>query len=288
MRTRIYNKMTSGEVEAYLARGGDTMFLGVGVVETHGAMPIDCETILPEAIAVKLADKADGLAMINLPYFYPGGTVISNATVSMGIVDGIDYLTKICGSLVQQGFKRLFLISGHGPAELTINAFTREFFEKTFVHPCHLNIARMLTTVYGAGEKRPGGKAMPAMNHLDSMFYGAYKFLNQMEYLPVESEETAAISDSRSEGEPCLGEMFRLLTGEFGGQVSLIYSDPVQHGGGRLFKTEEERLAACTEGEQMLDDMISKLHIAELKETVGQYQDYVKRVAENYPRLKKN
>ena len=29
MRTRIFNKMTAQEVEDYLARGGDTMFIAV-------------------------------------------------------------------------------------------------------------------------------------------------------------------------------------------------------------------------------------------------------------------
>ena len=76
MRTRIYNKMTSNEVENYLARGGNTMYIAVGVVEVHGAMPIDCETILPEAIALEMAEQSDGLAMINLPYFFTGGTII--------------------------------------------------------------------------------------------------------------------------------------------------------------------------------------------------------------------
>ena len=32
MRTRILNKMSAGEVDEYLARGGDTIFIAVGVV----------------------------------------------------------------------------------------------------------------------------------------------------------------------------------------------------------------------------------------------------------------
>jgi creatinine amidohydrolase len=48
MRTRIFNKMTAKEVEDYLARGGNTIFVGVGVIEVHGAMPIDAETIVPD------------------------------------------------------------------------------------------------------------------------------------------------------------------------------------------------------------------------------------------------
>ena len=81
MRTRVFNKMTAKEVEEYLARGGNTIFVAVGVVEVHGAMPIDVEQIFPEGLALAMAEKADGLAMINLPYFFPGGTIVSNATV---------------------------------------------------------------------------------------------------------------------------------------------------------------------------------------------------------------
>ena len=57
-------------------------------------MPNDVETIIPEAYATLLAEKADGLSLINLPYFYPGGTLCSNATVHISIRDGIDYLEK--------------------------------------------------------------------------------------------------------------------------------------------------------------------------------------------------
>ena len=67
MRTRIYNRMTAREVEDYLARSGDTMFIGVGVIEAHSSMPIDAEQVGPEGIAVAMAEKADGLAMINVP-----------------------------------------------------------------------------------------------------------------------------------------------------------------------------------------------------------------------------
>ena len=63
-----------------------------------------------------MAEQSDGLAMINLPYFFPGGTIISNATVQVTVRDGIDYLMMLSRSLVSQGFKKIFFVSGHGPA----------------------------------------------------------------------------------------------------------------------------------------------------------------------------
>ncbi len=261
--------MTAQEVQDYLDRGGDTMFIAVGVVECHGMFPIDCETIIPEAFAMLLADKADGLAMINLPYFYPGGTVISNATVSFTIRDGIDYLNKICHSLVDQGFKKLFILSGHAPASLTINAFCRDFFEETLIHPCHLmQIAR----------------AAGVQTDFDTLAYGAYKIMGQMEYLPVDpnAEETQPM---RMETDPAL-ERFSKLYRPFGGFTGTIYSDPAQHGGGRLFRSDEERLEYCKNGEKQLREIVDKCNINELKAALGEYQEYIQRMYAKFPRIK--
>ena len=272
MRTRIFNKMTAQEVEDYLARGGDTMFIAVGVVECHGTLPIDCEAIVPEAYAKLLAEKADGLAMINLPYFYPGATVISNAAVHVTIRDGMDYLNKICHSLVDQGFKRLFLISGHGPAVMTINPFCRDFFEETLIHPCHL---MHLPQVAGVKADYRFGEIM----------YGAYKSMGQMDYLPVDldgEEELAA----RVEEDPALTRFTRLYR-SYGGYVARIYSDPRQHGGGKVFRTKEELLEYCVKGEAQMHEIVDKCNIIELKEALGRYQDYVQEMYQKYPRIKK-
>ncbi len=272
MRTRIYNKMTAKEVQDYLDRGGDTMFIAMGVLECHGNLPIDCETIIPEAYAKLLAEKADGLAMINLPYFYPGGTLISNATVYFGIRDGIDYLNKICHSLVDQGFKKLFILSGHAPAPLTINAFSRDFFEETLIHPCNL-----MGLAFDAGKMFGYGN-----NYIT---YGAYKVMGQMEYLPVdpEAKETDPV---RMKVEPAM-ENFSKLYQPFGGYMARIYSDPAQHSGGKIFKSEEERLEYCAKGEAQLRQVVDNCDINELKEALGEYQDYVQRMYAKFPRIKK-
>jgi creatinine amidohydrolase len=263
--------MTAGEVQDYLDRGGDTMFIAVGVVECHGLLPIDCETILPEAYAKLLAEKADGLAMINLPYFYPGGTVISNATVSFSIRDGIDYLNKICHSLVAQGFRKLFILSGHAPASLTVNAFCRDFFEETLIHPCHL-----MQVAKASGVQLDFGS--------NDIFYGAYKIMGQMEYLPVDPSAEHS-QPSRTETDPAM-ERFSRLYQPLGGYISRIYSDPAQHSGGRLFRSEEERLEYCSRGEALLREIVDKCNINELKKALGEYQNYIQEMYARYPRIK--
>ena len=107
--------MMAMEIEDYLARGGNTIFVAVGVTEVHGALPIDCETILPEAFALEMAEQSDGLALINLPYFFPGGTIISNSTIQVTVRDSIDYLMMLSRSLLSQGFKKIIFVSGMLP-----------------------------------------------------------------------------------------------------------------------------------------------------------------------------
>lgn len=280
MRTRVYNKMTAQEVEDYLARGGDTMYVAVGVVEVHGACPIDCETIIPEAMAVTMAEKADGLAMIDLPYFYPGGTVISNATVHITIRDGIDYLMRLAHSLVDQGFRRLYFISGHGPSALTINAFCREFFEETLIHPCHMGMINMQVWANGDTGGMPGG--------LDAMTYGAYKMFNQLDYIPIDPNATEEHGE-RIPTDPVMSRFMKLYTRYAGyGVTAQIFSDPRQHGGGRVFKSREELEAVADQGIEEIKTLVDKLPLVELNKALGEYQAYCQRVAAANPRIRKH
>ena len=123
MRTRFLPRLINQEVEDYLERN-DLIFVAVGTVEMHGGLPLDCETVLAEALALEMAHAADGLALSGLPYFYPGATLIGRGTVHVSIREGIDYLTAIARSLLRQGFRRQVYLTFHGPAEHTCNAST--------------------------------------------------------------------------------------------------------------------------------------------------------------------
>jgi creatinine amidohydrolase len=281
MRTRIFNKMTAQEVEDYLARGGDTIFLAQGVVEVHGECPIDCETIVPEAMAMLLAEEADGLAMINLPYFYPGGTVIGNSTVHITILEGIEYLMKICHSLKDQGFRRIYIINGHGPSGLTANAVTREFFDETRLHICNLSMVAIMAKV---GQKL--GKNMNAMGGLDTMTYGAYKLLGQLDYIPIKPEATEEHGE-RIPTEPALKNFMDLYRDFAGwGATAQIYSDPRQHGGGRVFRNREELETVADQGIAQLKELVQGIGIREINDALAEYHEYVQEVCEKYPRVK--
>ena len=55
MRTRIIPKMLNDEVEEYLTRN-DIVIVPVGTVEMHGGFPLDSETVVSEAFALKMAE----------------------------------------------------------------------------------------------------------------------------------------------------------------------------------------------------------------------------------------
>ena len=89
MRTRILGKLINSEVQDYLKRN-DIIIVPVGTTEMHGGLPLDCETVLSEALALRMAQSCDGLVLTGLPYFYAGATASGRGTVQVSIRQGID------------------------------------------------------------------------------------------------------------------------------------------------------------------------------------------------------
>lgn len=279
MRTRILNKMLAAEVEEYLARGGNSIFLGVGVVEVHGDMPVDVEQILPEAQALALAEEYDGLCLINLPYMFPGGTIVSNATVQMSVLDSMNHLTKVLHSLVAQGFKKIYLVSGHGPARLYIDAVQRDFFQETKIHICHINTMELLF------RNMRENKQEFSMDVLTNMCFGAYKMLHQEDYLPVDPNGKG-IDPELAKIDPRMDRLTAACQA-CGSPSAIYYSRPEQHmGTDGPFKSIEERDIACAKGEEGIRHIAKITPIPELSAALDEYYEYLDEVMEKYPRLK--
>lgn len=279
MRTRIFNKMLAAEVEEYLARGGNTIFVAVGVVEVHGGMPVDIEQILPEAQALALAEEYDGLALINIPYMFPGGTIVSNATVQMSVRDSIDYLMKIYRSLVAQGFKKIFVTSGHGPARLYLDAAQRDFFQETKIHVCNINPMKQMFEYKLPDGVNPG----PMIMH--TMAYGAYKMLHQEAYLPVDPNGKG-IDPALTEQDPRQRRL-NAACKACGSPIATIFSRPEQHMGIEgPFKSVEERDEVCALGEKIIRDITKMIPIPELSAALDEYYEYLDETFEKYPRMK--
>lgn len=144
MRTRFLPKLLNSEVEDYL-KENDIIIVPVGTVEMHGGFPLDSETVISEAYALKMAQACDGLVLSGLPYFYAGATASGRGTVQVSIRQGIDYLSAIAHSLLRQGFKRQIYISFHGPAHMTCSPMVRDFFDETGVPILYMDLTMQMT-----------------------------------------------------------------------------------------------------------------------------------------------
>ena len=175
MRTRILGKLLNSEVQDYLKRN-DIIIVPVGTTEMHGGFPLDCETVISEAYALKMAEACDGLVLTGLPYFYAGATASGRGTVQVSIRQGIDYLGAIARSLLRLGFKRQVYVSFHGPAHMTICPMIRDFYDETGVPILYLDLVMQM------GKCRDIFTSFAAFHDVT---VGAYKIMNRLEDVPL-------------------------------------------------------------------------------------------------------
>ena len=176
MRTRILGKMLNSEVQDYLERN-DIIIVPVGTTELHGGFPLDSETVISEAYALKMAEACDGLVLTGLPYFYAGATASGRGTVQVSIRQGIDYLGAIARSLLRLGFKRQVYLSFHGPAHMTICPMIRDFYDETGVPILYMDM--MMQT------GRNKDLFTDFLNDFHAITVGAYKLMNRLEDVPL-------------------------------------------------------------------------------------------------------
>lgn len=176
MRTRIFGKMLNSEVQEYLKRN-DIIIVPVGTTEMHGGLPLDCETVVSEAFALKMAEACDGLALTGLPYFYAGATASGRGTLQVSIREGIDYLGAIARNLLRLGFKRQVYVSFHGPAHMTICPMVRDFYDETGVPILYLD-ATMISMKCGDLMKN-------ILSDFDDFMVGGYKIMNRLDDVPL-------------------------------------------------------------------------------------------------------
>ena len=172
MRTRILGKMLNSEVQEYLQHN-DIIIVPVGTTEMHGGFPLDCETVISEAYALKMAEACDGLCLTGLPYFYAGATASGRGTVQVTVRQGIDYLGALARSLLRLGFKRQVYISFHGPAHMTICPMIRDFYDETGVPILYMD------SMMSMGKNADILKNF--MNDFHDITVGAYKIMNRID-----------------------------------------------------------------------------------------------------------
>jgi creatinine amidohydrolase len=112
-------------------RADDLVVVPVGACEQHGPhLPTATDSMVVETVATRTAaalhDDFRVLVAPTLPVGYSRHHLPFGATISVSATTLQQFLIEMCDSLVSAGFKRIFLLNGHGGNADIVNVVARE------------------------------------------------------------------------------------------------------------------------------------------------------------------
>ena len=267
MRTRILGKLINSEVQDYLKRN-DIIIVPVGTTEMHGGLPLDCETVLSEALALKMAEACDGLVLTGLPYFYAGATASGRGTVEVSVREGIDYLGAIARSLLRLGFKRQVYISFHGPAHMTICPMLRDFYDETGMPILYLDCMIHLNKCRDI---------FPSFDALNDIFVGAYKIMNRLEDVPL----VTGFGGTGPQSCAPFNDLFAL--GFQSAAVGYCFGENGDHGPTPDIPDVETRDRMAENGVKIIEGMVERMNMPHVVEQLRKLEAYGLENEKKYP-----
>lgn len=270
LRTRILGRLTNDEVEAYLEHN-DVILVPVGTTEMHGGFPLDSETVISEAYALKMAEAADGLVLTGLPYFYAGATASGRGTVQVSVRQGIDYLSGIAHSLLRQGFRRQIYLSFHGPAHMTICPMVRDFFDETGVPILYLDMMMLMGKV---------GKDLftgASMDDFHAITLGAYKMFSRLDDVPI----TTAYEHHDPQSCAQFNDLFGLAYQS--AAIGYCFGEHKDHMSTTAIPDEETRERLADRGLEIIQKMVDAADMPHIVDQMAKLKDYNDAAAERYP-----
>lgn len=267
MRTRILGKMLNSEVQDYLNRN-DIIIVPVGTTEMHGGFPLDCETVISEAYALKMAEACDGLVLTGLPYFYAGATASGRGTVQVTVRQGIDYLGAIARSLLRQGFRRQIYFSFHGPAHMTICPMVRDFYDETGVPILYIDAMMQM------------GKCKDIFtdfNAFHDITVGAYKIMNRLDDVPL----VTGFADRVPQSSSAFSDIFSL--GYQSAAVGYCFGENSDHMPTPDIPDIATRDAMAEKGENMILQMVERLDMAHVVDQLQKLEEFGRQNEAKYP-----
>jgi creatinine amidohydrolase len=134
--------LTAREVASYLERS-DLAIIPVGCHEAHGAlMPMGTDTFIAETVALKLAERIDGLISPFPNCYYPGATKGLPGTFAMPAEVAEGYLEMIVHELIRNKFRRIMIMQWHGVDYLHWQ-LVRDLYDETGVPVAYFSLLRM-------------------------------------------------------------------------------------------------------------------------------------------------
>ena len=268
LRTRFLPKLLNSEVDEYL-RSNDIIIVPVGTVEMHGGLPLDSETVISEAFALKMAEACDGLVLTGLPYFYAGATASGRGTVQVSVRQGIDYLSAIAHSLLRQGFKRQVYISFHGPAHMTCSPMVRDFFDETGVPILYIDLSMQMF--------KSAKDLFKSMDAFHAITVGAYQLLGRLEDVPLTTEYSAPHTQTCAP----FNDLFALAYQS--GSAGYCFADPMDHMPTTAIPDEATRKALAGEGAELIGEIVKRMDMPHVAAQMRDLKAYTDRAGELYP-----
>ena len=267
MRTRILGKLLNSEVQEYLSRN-DIIIVPVGTTEMHGGLPLDCETVMSEALALKMAEACDGLVLTGLPYFYAGATASGRGTVQVTVRQGIDYLGAIARSLLRLGFKRQVYVSFHGPAHMTICPMIRDFYDETGVPILYMDsVMKIMGNM----------QALGGFEALNDMFVGAYQVMGRLEDVPL----VTGFADPVPQSCAPFNDLFAL--GYQSAAVGYCFGENQDHAPTPDIPDVETRQRMADNGEKVIDKLVETMNMPHVVEQLRKLETYGLENEAKYP-----
>lgn len=268
MRTRILPKMLNREVETYLEKN-DIILIPVGTVELHGGFPLDSETVISEAFALKMAEEADGLVLTGLPYFYAGATAIGRGTTQVSVRQGIDYLGAVARSLLRQGFKRQIYISFHGPAHMTCSPMVRDFFDETGVPILYIDLTMQMMA--------QAKELFQSMESFHAITVGAYDILGRLTDIPLTTEYHHTEPQTTKDFDSLFGLAYQ------SGSTGYCFGDVKDHMSTPNIPTQETQTALAEEGVALIEQIVSRMDMKRIVADLRSLDNFEQEVMKQFP-----
>jgi creatinine amidohydrolase len=139
----------------------DRVILPIGTVESHGAVPIGADNIIPLNLAELMYANCNALVAPPINHGVTG-TSISQFPGSITVRPGVfeEYLYDVLKDLVRTGFKNILIVNGHGgntePAKLAINRIHQETAVQIMMVEWWKIGFNVVNEVYGAKAQQSG------------------------------------------------------------------------------------------------------------------------------------
>lgn len=268
MRTRILPRMINEEVEEYLERN-DIIIVPVGTVELHGGLPLDSETVISEAFALKMAEITDGLVLTGLPYFYAGATAIGRGTTQVSIREGIDYLGAIARSLLRQGFKRQIYISFHGPAHMTCSPMVRDFFDETGVPIMYIDLTMQMLN--------SAKDIFKSIDSFHAITVAAYDIMGRIADVPLTTKHYHQDPQSTARFDELFGLAYQSAS------IGYCFGEQKDHMSTPIIPTVERRDELAKEGTPIIEEIVRRINMEKVVADMRSLEEFEQGVMERYP-----